>query len=377
MDAPNAWQSTPLKSKIIFLLAVFFVFVGIEVANDVINMGRTPPMRFAVTAVLTGAFALLYAASGIRLQRKFWKAFPIIFVTQAVCMTLIANFLHEERWFTSLSAAGPGRLHSRLAFDGTAIIVCACLGYTGFIFTSINEGRRYIRIQTEKATLESEMAAAREIQRIMVPEALPPVRGYAIESVYRPAAEVGGDFFQVISLPSGRTLIVVGDVSGKGLRAAMIVSMLVGMVTAVTGFTEEPAEILAEINRRTFGRTHGGFATCIVVRLEDGGHLALANAGHPPLYLNGAELPFPGSLPLGLAESATYAHTTLEMRIGDRAVLLTDGIPEARNPQGALLGFPRVESLLHEGASAASVAAVAQQHGQNDDLTVISIAREA
>jgi serine phosphatase RsbU (regulator of sigma subunit) len=210
-----------------------------------------------------------------------------------------------------------------------------------------------------------------------VPEILPTVRGYTIESVYRPAAEVGGDFFQVIHLKSGRTLLVIGDVSGKGLSAAMIVSTIVGMLWVVSTFTEEPAEILSELNRRLYGRTHDGFTTCLIVRLEADGRLILANAGHPPPFLNGTEFSTTGSMPLGLVESSTYTQTVLEMRTGDRTVLLTDGIPEARNKQGILLGFSRVESLLHEGANASSVAEAAQSFGQNDDLTVISIARTA
>ena len=120
---------------------------------------------------------------------------------------------------------------------------------------------------------------------------------------------------------------------------------------------------------------HGGFATCLVVRVEDPGQLALANAGHPPPYLNGTEVPFAGSMPLGLIENASYTQTTLEMHAGDVAVLLTDGIAEARNEQRVLLGFPRVESLLREGATARVVADIAQQFGQDDDITIISIAK--
>jgi serine phosphatase RsbU (regulator of sigma subunit) len=164
----------------------------------------------------------------------------------------------------------------------------------------------------------------------------------------------------------------------------MIVSMIVGMLRTLGGFTEEPAEILDELNRRLCGETQGGFATCLVLRLDagikaglDAGLLTLANAGHLPPYLNGTEIPLAGSLPLGLVESASYAQTCLEMHTGDRVVLLTDGIPEARNQQGMLLGFPKVESLLRDGANARTVAETAQRFGQDDDLTVISIARMA
>ena len=263
-----------------------------------------------------------------------------------------------------------------MLFDGIAVIVTVCLGYIGFVHASVSEARRYARTQAEKATLEGEMAAAREVQRIMVPEKLPSVSGYAIESVYRPAAEVGGDFFQVIRLKSGRTLLVIGDVSGKGVSAAMVVSMIVGMLSVVSAFTEEPAEILSELNRRLCGHSYSGFVTCLVVRLETDGRLTLANAGHPSPYLNGTEFSLPGSVPLGLVETATYSQTALEMRAGERAVLLTDGVPEARNEQGTLLGFPGVESMLRGGADALSVAEAAQTYGQNDDVTVVSIARQ-
>jgi serine phosphatase RsbU (regulator of sigma subunit) len=118
-----------------------------------------------------------------------------------------------------------------------------------------------------------------------------------------------------------------------------------------------------------------GFATCLAVRLEENGRLTLANAGHIPPYLNGLEVQFPGSLPLGLAESSVYDQTGFGTAVGDAIMMMTDGIAEARSEQGVLLGFVRVEAMLQTGASAASVAEAAQQHGQNDDITVLQVAR--
>lgn len=104
--------------------------------------------------------------------------------------------------------------------------------------------------------------------------------------------------------------------------------------------------------------------------------MALANAGHPAPYLNGTEIPIAGTLPLGLSATTVYTQMNVDMHSGDRAILLTDGIPEARNEGGTLLGFPRVESLVRAGATVRTVADAAQQYGQNDDITVISVARE-
>ncbi|MGB6687754.1 MAG: SpoIIE family protein phosphatase [Terracidiphilus sp.] len=340
-------------------------------------MGRQSPLHFAISVLLSGFFALIYAIVGISLRSKWWMAILPIFVLQSLCMGLVNTWLPEAPRPAQLNAAETTRLQSRLVFDGVAMIVSICLGYTGLVYASISEARRHGRAQVEKATLEGEMAAAREVQRVMVPEDLPQIDGYAIESVYLPAAEVGGDFFLVIPLTSGRTLIVIGDVSGKGLRAAMIVSLIVGMLRTVSGYTEEPAEILSKLNRCLYGRIHAGFATCLAVRLEEKGRLTLANAGHLPPYVNGAEVQFKGSLPLGLEESSAYEQASLEMAVGDGIVLLTDGVAEAANDQRVLLGFARVESMLRAGATARNIAEIAQQYGQNDDITVLRVVRQA
>jgi hypothetical protein len=375
MDATNPWRTTPRKSIVIFLLAVFFVFASFGFAGDSIDMGRQQPLRFVISVLISGLFAVAYAISGITLRKKFWKALIPLFVTQAGCLMVLNNWMPESPRLDQLDAAQTSRLQDRLAFDGLAVIAAVCLGYVGFVYVSISEGRRHGRAQMEKAKLETEMSAAREVQRMMVPEVLPEIDGYIVESVYRPAADVGGDFFQVIPLRSGSTLVVIGDVSGKGLRAAMIVSMIVGTLRTVAGYTEEPAEILGELNRSLCGHMQEGFATCLAVRLDGEGRLTLANAGHLPPYLNGREILFPGSLPLGLAEDVVCEQASVELAVGDRIVLLTDGIVEAQNSQRVLFGFTRVETMLGAGATAKNVAEDAQQYGQEDDITVLSVAR--
>ncbi len=377
MNASSPWRNTPRISSFIFLLAVFFVFASFGFVGDVIDMGHQPLLRFGVEVVLSGLFAVSYAAFGISLRGKAWKAMIPLFIVQFGSMALLGHWFPEASWHAQIDAKETARLQGRLLFDGCSIVVCVTLGYIGFVFVSVTEARRHIRAQAEKATLESEMVAAREVQRAMVPLDLPQVNGYSIESVYLPAADVGGDFFQVIPLKSGRTLVVIGDVSGKGLGAAMVVSMIVGTLRTVSAYTEEVAEIMGELNRRLCGHVHDGFATCLVIRLDQNGRSTLANAGHLPPYLNGSEVYSPGSLPLGMQESATYLQSGLEMAVGDEVVLLTDGIAEAHNDQRMLFGFGRVESMLRAGASARKVAEAAQKHGQNDDITVLRIVRVA
>jgi hypothetical protein len=373
----DPWRVPPLKSFVIFLLAVFFTFASFGFISDVMNMGVNPPLRFVLGTLCSALFAPAYAASGVILRKRFWMGMIPLFVLQFLCQSLIGHFLRVPAAPSQLNQLQTDLLQSRLIFDGFAIIIAVSLGYTGFVYVSMSESKRYARSQIEKTTLESEMTAAREVQRVMVPDHVPQIPGFATESIYRPASEVGGDFFQVIPLKSGRTLIVIGDVSGKGLRAAMVVSMIVGTLRTVSGFTEEPAEILAEVNRSLCGHIQEGFATCLAIRLDASGGFTMANAGHLPPYRNGFELELPGSLPLGLSETSVYEQSTLTLTVGDDLVMLTDGVAEAQNEQRVLLGFDQVESMLRDRSTAKSLADLAQRHGQNDDVTVLRIERLA
>lgn len=359
----------------VFLLAVFFTFASIGFVLDSMNMGRQPPLRLAFVAVLNGLFATIYAVSGITLRQRFWIPIVPIFVVENICMNLLYRWLPDAPQLTQLDASQLGHFHNRLIFDGVAVTVSVVLGYLGFLVVSISETRRRTRLEVDKAALMTEMAAAREIQRLMVPEELPPTPGYSIESIYRPAAQVGGDFFQVIPLVGGQTLVVIGDVSGKGLSAAMVVSMLIGMLDTIGKVTRDPAQILVELNTKLLERKHAGFVTCLAVRLDPSGRAALANAGHPPPWLNAAEIAMAGSLPLSLAAHAAPEAVELEMHPGDRLTLITDGIVEARDTNGSLFGFDRARSLMQGEVSPSALADAAIHHGQEDDLTVISILR--
>jgi hypothetical protein len=371
----SPWRSTHPWSIAVFLAAVFFIFASFGFVLDGMNFGRQTAVHFAITVLLIGLFAECYAISGIAFRGRFWIPLIPIFLVQNVCMALVARWLPDAPPVTQLDAAGLAHFHSRLNFDGVATMTSVVLGYIGFVVVSIYESRRRTRIELDKAALEGELAAAREMQRLMVPEELPASPGFVIESIYRPASQVGGDFFQMIPLDNGQTLVVIGDVSGKGLSAAMIVSMLIGMLRTVSSITRDPAQILSQINSRLFEHKHSGFVTCLAVCLDASGSVVIANAGHLPPWLNGAEVAFSGSLPLSLVASAVPEQDSLEMRPGDRLTLLTDGVVEARDAQGTLFGFERAQTLIKQGASPHALAEEAQNHGQDDDLTIISILR--
>jgi serine phosphatase RsbU (regulator of sigma subunit) len=199
------------------------------------------------------------------------------------------------------------------------------------------------------------------------------VPGFAIESVYEPAGEVGGDFFQILPTASGGVLAVIGDVSGKGTPAAMTVSLLVGTVRTLAHFTQSPGAILTAMNQRMLGRSQGGFTTCLVLRADADGALTVANAGHIAPYLTGKELPLENGLSLGLAAEAAYSESIFQLAPGEQLTLLTDGVVEAREKDGVLFGFERTAALSIQPAEA--IAAVAKQFGQDDDITVLTLTR--
>ena len=229
--------------------------------------------------------------------------------------------------------------------------------------------RRFSAARQEESRLSQEMEAARSVQSLLIPAAPPATPGFAVEHTYLPASEVGGDFFQVLPGEDGSLLIVVGDVSGKGLQAAMTVSAIVGALRGCT--LRAPAEVLAYLNGILHGQI-GGFVTCSATLITDGGAMTIANAGHLPPYRNGEELVVPSGLPLGMLAEVSYEEQRHELAPGDRLTFVSDGVVEARNAKGELLGFERMAELTAKHAI--EIAETAQRWGQQDDITVLTVA---
>jgi phosphoserine phosphatase RsbU/P len=232
---------------------------------------------------------------------------------------------------------------------------------------------RFTRVSREKARAAAEFQAAREIQQRLVPASLPQVAGYVLQAAYSPAEEVGGDFYHVLEQGNSGTLIVVGDVSGKGLPAAMTVSAIIGSLR-MTGVCD-PAEVLRRLNESLCGNVPGGFVTCLASRLHADGSCTMANAGHLAPYRNGEEIPVSPGLPLGIAPGADYVATAFHLAPGETLTVLSDGVVEARNPAGELFGFDRTSAISTR--SAGEIARAAQHFGQQDDITVLTASHVA
>jgi phosphoserine phosphatase RsbU/P len=230
---------------------------------------------------------------------------------------------------------------------------------------------RFLRIHHEQERVSGELAAARSVQELMIPREKVETPGYEVDSVYNPATEVGGDFFHVEATDDGGLLVVIGDVAGKGLQAAMNVSMLMGALRRTPD--RRPARILESLNRVLLGSE--SFTTCQAAWFGPDGELVVANAGHLPPYLNTQEVKLPGGLPLGVLADVSYDEVRLYLHPGDRLLMMSDGVVESRQPSGELFGFDRVHNLSNQ--SAFYIADAAKAFGQEDDITVLTVRRLA
>ncbi len=230
---------------------------------------------------------------------------------------------------------------------------------------------RFARTSREEERHAGELESARAVQQVLVPAENPSIPGFVIESVYLPAGEVGGDFYQAFATESGGALVVIGDVSGKGMPAAMTVSLLVGTFRTLAHYTRSPREILAAMNQRMIGRNSGGFTTCLILRADSDGTLTVANAGHIPPWLAGQELPLEGGLPLGLSAETSYSESTFSLAPGQLVTLVSDGVVEAQSATGELFGFERTRAISTQSAD--EIARAAQAFGQQDDITILTL----
>lgn len=254
-------------------------------------------------------------------------------------------------------------------FGPIPVHLAAIADFTGVLAIIIIIFLRFLRIQEDQQRATSELAAARSVQELLIPREKAVTPGFEVDAVYNPAAEVGGDFYHVQAVGNDGVLVVIGDVAGKGLKAAMNVSMIMGALRRWTD--PNPAHILTSLNRVLTGSE--SFTTCQAAWFGADGELVMANAGHLPPYLNSQEIAIPGGLPLGVVADVQYEEIRLYLHPGDRLLMLSDGVVEARKSSGELFGFDRVHNLSNQ--SAFYIAEAARDFGQIDDITVLTVRR--
>ncbi len=250
---------------------------------------------------------------------------------------------------------------------------------------SILDNARLMQRERERQRLEQELSIARQIQQALVPQGITDFPHVDITAIYRPCHEVGGDYFDLFPMPDGRTAILIADVAGKGLGAALLTTMLRGALSGLTAGSQ-PVKVFEHLNRFLCERpVVGRYATMFFGLLAPDGAFEYVRAGHPsPLLLRqGAvsELYNDGSFPIGLVEEASYTAERIQLEPDDTLVLFTDGVTEAEDKDRNLFEVERLIEVLtqHCGCSldtieqciVGAVEKFAHGANQSDDITLL------
>jgi serine phosphatase RsbU (regulator of sigma subunit) len=244
----------------------------------------------------------------------------------------------------------------------------------------------------ERERIEQELRVARRIQQASLPKEVPTLEGWQIAPYYQPAREVGGDFYDFHLLSDGRLGVVVGDATGKGVPAALVMSTTCGMLQAVSQALDSssPGEVLDRVNETLFSRIPPSmFVTCFYAIVDpESGCLVYANAGHDLPYLRSQggvceELRARG-MPLGLMSGMSYEEKETILEAGEVALFYSDGLVEAHDPKGEMFGFPRLRALIAKHGEERALGEflmeelytfVGEGWGQEDDITLLTLRR--
>lgn len=355
---------------------------GVQIGVLVLPFFYFLPVR-AVYEVLSVAAEILFCGLACVLLWRGWRSgqrdagvmlLPFLLAATTDSADTIVGYAANNHWLSEQFASPQFHLGPVEFGIGTIAYAVFLLSVLAVILY------RFIRVSQDEQRSKAEVAAARSVQALLIPTQLPSNHNFMLESAYLPVDGVGGDFFQVLPLKDDSLLIVVGDVSGKGLEAAMNSSTLVGALR--NELSHDPATVLNHLNHVLIGAVSSPgavpdldcapcFATCLCARIFPDGTLIVSNAGHLGPYRDGRELELIPSLPLGVISDASYEQSTFHLSHGDRLVFLSDGVVEATNSEGELFGFDRTRQVANE--SARYIAQTAKHFGQTDDITVLSL----
>jgi serine phosphatase RsbU (regulator of sigma subunit) len=244
----------------------------------------------------------------------------------------------------------------------------------------------------ERERVDQELRVARRIQQASLPKEVPILEGWRISPFYQPAREVGGDFYDFHLLSESNLGLVVGDATGKGMPAALVMSTTCGMLQAVsqTLNSSSPGAVLEQVNETLLTRIPSNmFVTCFYAVLDPkSGRLVCANAGHDPPYLRSQggdceELRARG-MPLGLMPGMSYEEKETVLNVGEAALFYSDGLVEAHDPEREMFGFPRLRALVAKHGEVGALgdllmeelySFVGEGWEQEDDITLLTLRR--
>jgi len=348
----------------------------------------TPDARDRITVSRTIVEEVMREGKGILMadsasDERFGRAASVINlkIRSAMCVPLVSrNQTYGIIWLDTTVA------HARFTEDDLYILA----GIGAQAAVAIENANLHTQLVRNKVR-EHDMARASQVQRNFLPADVPSLTNYEFFVHYAPAFEVGGDFYDFIRLPEGGMAVVLGDVSGKGFSAALLMAKLIGDIRHTALTVSDPCAVLDSVNlmlSRSAGE--GTFVTLLYMALEPAaGRCVIVNAGHmaPLVCRAGGALEEPhgaSGLPLGVSETTQYGHDLIHLGAGDSVLLYTDGISEARNAEERYYGTDRLRACVADGPQGAAALGqyvlddVRQFVGgtvQSDDITLVGFGR--
>lgn len=352
----DGWKST-LRLQVI----LFTIFAPIGIISDVVT-GRPLSLESInnVLVVVGGLCILLNLLRIVRTSPELRIVLAGAFVFLLFALNNNVNNLVELPWEYDDEAPG-------------FVVFVAALGYAAT--------RAFVRGERESMAIDNELKTAREIQQSILPRAMPEVEGLRFYAGYVPATSVGGDMYSFLSADSG-VGVLVADVAGHGVPAALIASMVKIALSSQARLADDPAALLGELDSLLRRDVRRAFVTATYLWFDmTRRRVAVSNAGHPPplLHRDGTFLELGGTgVLLGRFNDARYATTFTDLLPGDRIVAYTDGIPEARNERDEMFGEERLKEAIGGDATTADVLIAVRQWRGNavedaDDLTIVIV----
>jgi serine phosphatase RsbU (regulator of sigma subunit) len=347
-------------------------------------MAAGPELDLASNDPLVGF--LLSAASAVDITGLQLQS-PALKTLQAAGVVLVVPLISSGS-LVGLLSLGPRRSERGYSTDDLRLLN----SLAGYAAPAMRVGQLVRQQQAEarqRERIEQELKIAQIIQQQFLPKHLPDLPSWHVAAFYRPARTVGGDFYDFIPLPDGRVMFVVGDVTDKGIPAALVMASTHALLRDAAPRLVAPGQVLGHVNDMLCADIPAHmFVTCLALVLDPAsGQVVFANAGHDVPYVrtrDGVKELRARGMPLGLMPGMDYEEMSFQFEPGDCALLHSDGLAEAHAPDREMFGFPRVAELVGKGPSGEALidlcltelgSFTGTDHEQEDDITLVSLQR--